>query len=110
MRIGQNLGKHGHQSASQINEEVSAAVHRVFDLRAEGPLENHIPDNVRPAAMHEHRSEDGDPLMAGNDLRRNGGPLQDECVITHLLKQKSKTFATIMNAVTTGNRTGRREA
>src|SRR5579862_6534898 len=37
MRIGQNLGKHGHQSASQIKEEVSAAAHRVFDLRAEGP-------------------------------------------------------------------------
>src|SRR5580704_13813975 len=36
MRIGQNLGKHGHQSASQIKEEVSAVAHRVFDLRAEG--------------------------------------------------------------------------
>jgi hypothetical protein len=80
MRIGQNLGKHGHQTSGEIEEEVSAAAHRVFDLRAEGPQENHVPDDVRPTAMHEHRSEDGDPVMAGNDLRRNRGPLHDECV------------------------------
>ena len=42
MRIDQNLGKHGHQSASQIKEEVSAAPHRVFDLRAEGPQQNQL--------------------------------------------------------------------
>ena len=87
---GQNLREHGHQSASQIKEEVSAAAHGIFDLRAEGPQENHVPDDVRPAAMHEHRSEDGDPVMAGNDLRWNGGPLQDECVTTHQLKQKNE--------------------
>ena len=40
--------------------------------------------------MHEHRSKDGDPVMAGNDLRRNRGPLHDECVTTHQLKQKNE--------------------
>ena len=54
--------------------------------------------------MHEHRSEDGDPVMAGNDLRRNRGPLHDECITTHQ-RRNTKTFTTIMNAVTTGNRT-----
>jgi len=40
--------------------------------------------------MHEHRSEDGDPVMAGNDLRRNGGPVHGECVTAHQLKQKNE--------------------
>src|SRR5579859_965814 len=40
--------------------------------------------------MHEHRSEDGDPVMAGSDLRGNGGPLHDECVATHQLKHKNE--------------------
>ncbi len=40
--------------------------------------------------MHEHRSEDGDPEMAGNDVRRNRGPLHDEGVTTHQLKQKNE--------------------
>jgi len=40
--------------------------------------------------MHEHRSKDGDPVMAGNDRRRNRGPLHDECVTTHQLKQKNE--------------------
>jgi len=110
MRIGQNLGEHCHQSASQIKEEVSAAAHRVFDLRAEGPQENHVPDDVRPAAMHEHRSEDGHPAMAGNDVRRNRGPLHDEGVATHQLKQKNEDIHHDNERVTTGNRTGRREA
>ena len=60
--------------------------------------------------MHEHCSEDCDPVVAGNDLRRNRRPLHDECVTTNQLKQKTKTFTAIMNAATTGNRTGHREA
>jgi len=38
--------------------------------------------------MHEHRSDDGDPVMAGYDLRRNRGPLHDKCITTHQFKQK----------------------
>jgi hypothetical protein len=37
-----------------------------------------------------NRSKDGDPVMARNDLRRNRGPLHDECVTTHQLKQKNE--------------------
>ena len=31
-----NLGKHGHQSASQSEDDIAAATHGVFDHRAEG--------------------------------------------------------------------------
>jgi len=40
--------------------------------------------------MHEHSSEDSHPVMAGNDLCRNRGPLHDKCVATHPLKQKNE--------------------
>jgi len=40
--------------------------------------------------MHEHRSENGDPVMAGSDLRWNCGPLHDECVTSHQLNQKNE--------------------
>ena len=31
MRISHNLGKHGHQSAGQIEDQITAATHGVFD-------------------------------------------------------------------------------
>jgi hypothetical protein len=89
MRIGQNLGKHGHQSASQTKEELSAAV---IASSISGPKTHR--KTMFPMMCDQlpcmNIAVDGDPVMAGNDLRRNGGPLQDECVTTHQLKQKNE--------------------
>jgi hypothetical protein len=39
--------------------------------------------------MHEHRRQDRDPVMAGNDLRWDRCPLSHEYVATHQLQHKN---------------------
>src|SRR5262249_34990322 len=72
--VGQNLGQHGHYAAEQVEDQISASTHDIFDLRSEGPKKNHVADDVRPTAMHEHGRQDGDPAMTGNDLLWNCCP------------------------------------
>ncbi len=88
MRTGYNLGKHRYQTAKQIEDQIATPPHGVFDFWTKGSQENHVADDVRPAAVHERRGQNSDPVMAGNDLGRNRGPLYDECITTHQLKQK----------------------
>lgn len=89
MGIKSDLGEHCNQTASEIKGEVSRTAHGIFDLGGKGPQENHVADDVGPAAVHEHGSEDRDPSMAGSDLCRDGGPLRDERVAAGQLKQKN---------------------
>ena len=53
------------QAAGEIEHHESAARHRVFDVVAEEPEKPHVPEQVHPRAVQEHRGEDVDGLTAG---------------------------------------------
>ena len=90
MRTGCNLGEHRHQAANQIEDQIPATAHGVFDFRTKRPQENHVPDDVRPAAVHEHRGQNRDPVMTRNNLRRNGGPGHNEDIAACQFEQEDK--------------------
>ena len=46
-----------------------------------------LPDNVHPAAMHEHRREDGDPVPAGDNISGNHRPLFYKCIATNQFQE-----------------------
>ena len=73
----------------QVEAEEADRPHRVLDVVAEDPEEEHVPDDVQPASVHEHRGQprdvpvvaDGGPGRAGaDDLARLVGVLDDRAV------------------------------
>ena len=90
MRTGCNLGKHGHNSAEQVEDKIATSTHRIFDFGTESPQENHVADDVRPAAVHEHRRQNRDPVMAGSNLGWNHGPLSYERLAPHQLHHENE--------------------
>ena len=84
------LGEHSDRAAHEIEDDVAPAAHGVLHLRSECPEEDHVADDVHPAAMHEHGSEDRDPLMAGEEGGGDGGPLGDEVVPAEQLENEDE--------------------
>src|SRR5262249_50400256 len=54
----EDLRQRGGDSAEQVEGQISHSSHRIFDLGTEGMKEDHVADNVHPAAMHKHRAQD----------------------------------------------------
>jgi len=77
---GDDLGEHGDEASEEIEDREAEGVHGVFHGRTEGPEEDHVAENVGPAAMQEHGGEQGDERVAGMDVGGNGGPSVDEGV------------------------------
>ena len=62
----------------------------IFDVIAEDPEEKHVAEDVRDATVHEHRSEDGDPTLAANDVCGNHRPLTNEGLTTAEFQHKDQ--------------------
>jgi hypothetical protein len=77
---GGDLGKHRDQASEDIEDGEAEGVHGVFHRGTEGPEEDHVAEDVRPASMEKHGGEQGDEAVAGADVSRDGGPLVDEGV------------------------------
>ena len=45
------------KAAEEVEDEVAEPAERVLDVVAEDPEEEHVAEQVRPAAVHEHRRE-----------------------------------------------------
>src|SRR3990170_2081194 len=62
----------------------------VLDIVAENPQEEHVAEEMEPAAMHEHCSEDRHPVEtgAGRKARRDERPRFDELVARAELDQE----------------------
>jgi hypothetical protein len=89
MRATGNLRHHGDEPTNQIKRQIASAAHRILNLWTEGPKKNHVADDVRPAAMHEHGSQNSDPVVAGSDLRRDRRPLGHECIAAGEFENKN---------------------
>src|SRR5262249_47126999 len=78
MRVRGDLSHGRREPAREVEDEVAEPAHRVLDLRTEGPQEDHVAENVGPAAVHEHRAQDRDPVTAGRDVGGDHRPAQRE--------------------------------
>jgi hypothetical protein len=78
MRAGRDLCHRSRQPAEQVERGVPQRIHRIFDLGTKGPQEHHVANDVRPTAVHEHRSENRDQVMAANNLGGDQRPLGHE--------------------------------
>src|SRR3972149_251069 len=53
-RVDQNLPKGGGDAHDQVEDDEPDSAEDVLDVVAEDPEEPHVPDQVEPAAVHEH--------------------------------------------------------
>ena len=88
VRSGDDLRHHGHDAAGEVEEEKADGSHGVFNLAAEGPEEDHVADDVHPACVHEHRGQQGKPVMAVENADGDCRPGQNECIaVEQFLKE-----------------------
>ncbi len=66
-------------------------VHGVFHGGTEGPEEDHVADDVEPAAVEKHGGEQGGEGVAGGDVGGDGGPLVDEGVAALELEKEDES-------------------
>ncbi len=64
MRVEEDLHEEGRRPGHEVEGEVPSVPEDVLDVVAEDVEVEHVPDDVEPAAVKEHRGEDG------QDLRR----------------------------------------
>ena len=69
-RLWDRLRQRGGDSAEQVEDKIAAMTHAVFDVVAEDPEIEHVADQMHPAAMHEHRSENGERRRYDLQFRR----------------------------------------
>ena len=74
--------------AGKVERQEAQRIHGVFNLWTKSPQEDHVAYDVRPAAMQEHRRQNCDPVMTGDDFCGNDRPLQDKCVPAHQFGQE----------------------
>ena len=60
-RVGRELGEGREHAAHEVEERVAQAAHAILDVVAEDPEEQHVADDVHPAAVHEDRGDQGQP-------------------------------------------------
>ena len=58
-RVHGRLRRRRAHPSEQVEPEVSSVPHRVFDVVAEDPEKEHVPEDVRQVGVHEHAREDG---------------------------------------------------
>lgn len=85
-----HLCQHCHEASEQIKRQIARGVHGVFHLRAKCPEEEHVAYDVHPTAVHEHRGENGDPVMACDEVRRDCGPLLYKGLAAQQLAEENK--------------------
>src|SRR5206468_1930349 len=61
----------GGEARGEVPEEIAHPPERILDVVAEDPEEEHVPEDVEPARMHEHRAEGALP---GREVVGSGGP------------------------------------
>ena len=66
------LQRRGGDAAEQVEDDEAHMPHRVLDVVAEEPEEPHVADQVHPAAVQEHRGQDGVPGAAAAGQRADG--------------------------------------
>src|SRR4029077_18899202 len=76
----------GGDAAEKIVHSITPRAHRILDLRTEGPQEHHVPDDMRPTGVHEHRRQYRDQILTRGYVRRDHRPLLDERVTVHQFK------------------------
>jgi hypothetical protein len=103
-RIGGHLRQRGGDAAGEVERRIAPLTHRVFDLRAKGPQEDHVADDVRPARVHEHgcgqnRRPDAMSADVAAQALMNGSHASSSAM-------KTATFMPMIAAVTTGKSAG----
>ena len=56
-RSRKHVGQRRDHAADQVEDEVPDMAQTIFDVVAKDPKEEHVAEDVRDAAVHEHRSE-----------------------------------------------------
>ncbi|KKX90117.1 hypothetical protein UF38_00120, partial [Vibrio parahaemolyticus] len=76
--IDEEMHRSAEQAADQIEGEEADMAHGVLDIVGEDPKEQHVADEMHPAAMHEHVGEPGGP--GGHHLKvgRQHGPVGED--------------------------------
>src|SRR6266550_6970339 len=85
---GRDLRRGRREATQEIENEIPTPTHEVFDFRSEGPQEDHVAEDMRPAAVHEHRRQNRDQVTPGDDVRRVKRPRGHEGVATRQLEQE----------------------
>ena len=62
VRLDPHLRERRRDAAREIEDQETRPRHRILDVVPEQPEEPHVPDQVHPAAMKEHRREDVEVL------------------------------------------------
>ena len=63
------MAEDGENSARQVEQDEPNVSHHVFDIVAENPQVQHIPDQVHPATMQKHARDRGDKWRGAMDFR-----------------------------------------
>ena len=74
------LERRGREAAQEVEEEEAAAPDPVLDVVPEDPQEEHVPEHVRPPAVHEDRREEREEhrhVVDADDGRRPVPELPD---------------------------------
>jgi len=61
---GGDLGEHRDQASEEIEGGEAEGVHGVFHRGTEGPEEDHVAEDMRPASMQKHGSDESDETVA----------------------------------------------
>src|SRR5205823_7844546 len=67
MQRDEGLNSRGRQPRGQVPDEKADVAECILDVVPEDPEEEHVPDDVRPACMHEHPREGA--LVPGQVMR-----------------------------------------
>ena len=87
---GGDLRERGDEASQEIEHGEAPVVHGVFHRRTEGPEEDHVAKDVRPAGVEKHGGEEGGDGVAGEDVGGDGGPLLDEVVSALQLQEEDE--------------------
>lgn len=68
------------QSAEEIEKEEAAVADGRLDIIGEDPQEDHVADEVHPAAVQEHAGDEGEEVLAPDGFLRYGAVVEDKRV------------------------------
>jgi hypothetical protein len=87
---GGDLGEHRDEAAEEIEDGEAEGIHGVLHRGTEGPKEDHVAQDVRPASVQKHGGDESDETVAGADVGGDGGPLVDERVAALKFEEPDK--------------------
>ena len=75
------LGHHRDEAAHEVEREIPEVAERVLDVLAEDGEEEHVAEDVVPAAVHEHRGDPADAPRLGAVAGVVDGAGIERCVV-----------------------------